>query len=115
MTNPIFTTEDIIAFTELREAAFAGIKRALQYDGYCKPYEGAMSIALPNYFEAKEEYWVAVKLYCYVLGSEARNYEWTGETLGEAVALAKKSLAGWIVEFEQMVKDDKDSCDGADR
>jgi hypothetical protein len=103
---PIFTTEEVAAFTELRAAVFAGIKRALEYDGYCKPYEGGMSISLPNYFEAKDGAWVTVHLYCYVLGSEARNYQWTGETLGEAVKLAQKSLADWIVEFEQQVAEE---------
>ena len=83
-----------------------GVKKALEIDPCCKPYEGSMELLIefPDYFEldrseADAPNWYVIKLHCYVLGP-ARHYEWRGRTLDEALDAAEEKISMWIAEVE---------------
>jgi hypothetical protein len=85
----------------LRERLFVAIQHSFEECGNGKSYEGAFSIAFPNYFEARDpgpHAWM-VHLDCYVVGP-SRHYDWHGVTLEDAVAATEKDVNGWIEESE---------------
>lgn len=97
-------TEPVEAF---RALVFAGIKRALEIDGHCKAYEGAITVRYPSYFAnqgrgilyaPQNEY--EVELACYVLGPN-RGEKWRGKTLAEALEKATADVTRWIAEMER--------------
>lgn len=68
-----------------------------------KSYEGTFELlfSYPNYFDelnAEKEIddpdYVKIILHCYVLGPH-RHYEWSGETIKEAVDKAKADIESW--------------------
>ncbi len=90
----------------LRALVFAGIKRALEIDGCCKAYEGAITVRYPSYFAnqgrgilyAPQDCY-EVELACYVLGPN-RGEKWQGATLAEALEKATADVTRWIAEME---------------
>lgn len=103
----LFSLDEIVAFQELRVVTFEAIRRSLALDGHCKSYEGAFQIQLPDYFDAERGApWVQLRLDCYVLGP-TRHYQWRGDTLGQAVAMAKADLATWIEELAAQEQDER--------
>jgi hypothetical protein len=119
---------------DFRQLAFSGIKRALEIDGACKSYEGAVElhVGLPNYFkETTGEDWglaaffggaahnYKLTLHCYVLGP-ARHYDWEGSDVQDVFARATADVRTWIAELEdgqEEAEEDEPSeaarrCDG---
>lgn len=96
------TPELLDRFLAIRAELFAAIEKALAKDGHCKSYEGAFSIAWPNYFDdhSTDPYdrW-AIRLNCYVVGP-SRHYEWRGMTFENALEKCESDVRAWIAEAE---------------
>lgn len=88
----------------LRELIYEGIRKALEIDLRYKSYEGELEVTVlyPNYFE-----WIygqgapvyVIRLDSCVLGP-SRHYEWTGDTLDEAIDKAMSDVTEWVKEAE---------------
>lgn len=94
--------EELVA--RLRKTIFERIEQCLAEDGYCKSYEGQLTVSkhYPNYFQHQDcetdPTW-AVELHLCVFGPN-RHYKWSGATLGEAVAKAGCEVASWMIEMD---------------
>lgn len=93
--------KNIDRFLSLRKRLFRMIEYELNEDCLCKSYEGCLEITyeFPNYFEdwnaiAARPNFVMIKLHCYVVGPD-RHYDWTGESLTEALNKFEKTIETW--------------------
>lgn len=86
-------------FYDLRKRLFSLIRRELEIDSYCKPYEGAMEIyfEFPDYFQPHKDKpsCVKINLHCYVVGP-GRHYTFGGKTFEEALDKVER----WIKDRE---------------
>lgn len=92
---------DLILFIGIRERLFAAIKRLFDAgETHGKHYEGTFKIEFPNYMEDERDIGLfTIMLDCYVIGPN-RHYEWSAQTLGEAVAQCGHDVDLWIAESD---------------
>jgi hypothetical protein len=110
------TPDEWTRFMSVRGELFAAIAASLAENGHCKSYEGALSIALPNYFEDKatsDDYgwhradaW-SITCHCYLVGPN-RHYRWAGKKFSEALNKAETDLRAWIRGDFSLRHDERD-------
>lgn len=90
-----------------RKRLFRMIQKALEEDGMCKSYEGALEVRSewPDYFDddtstAESATYHCITLHCYVLGP-ARHYDFCGKTFGEALQKFEAALDEWEMEASE--------------
>ena len=96
------TSGDAMLLRSLRALVVRGVKRALELDGHCKSYEGAMefTVDMPPVYCSDQRTYYRLTLDCYVLGP-SRHYEWGGTDATETLQRAMADVARWIAELDE--------------
>ncbi len=88
------------ALFDARRRLFRCIARELAIDDHCKPYEGAVAIRLPNYFDDRDgSQRITITLDCYVIGP-LRHYSWSGDSFVSVAVEAVRDINSWCDEHE---------------
>lgn len=93
---------DILRLIALRERFFRCIEDALNEDGHCKSYEGAISVSVnfPPIFDRNDKPTWRIDWSCYVLPDTGRSRTWEGSTLSEALAVAETEADQLCFRYE---------------